>query len=136
MEEDVFRISPDFPRAKDLIAIAKDRIEIIKILPKDKVYKIIEEYYEIILELITAIMYCDGYKTLSHKSAIEYLSGKYNEVNEKQIGLIDSLRKSRHGIVYYGKMITKEFLINNEADIKKVIEILTKTAQNKVNGKD
>lgn len=54
MNEDIFKITPDKDRAKSLYDIALDRLEIIKILPKDKSYKILEEYYEIILELLTA----------------------------------------------------------------------------------
>ena len=73
MEEEIFKISKDISRAKDLFQISKERLEIIEILPKDKTYKIIEEYYEIILELMTSIMYLDGYKTLSHIKVLEYI---------------------------------------------------------------
>ena len=45
MENKIFRISKDFARAKNLLDISKERVDIIKILPKDKPYKILEEYY-------------------------------------------------------------------------------------------
>ena len=72
MEDEIFKISKDKERAKDLFEMAKERLELLKLIPKDKSYKIIEEYYEIIKELLTAIMYLDGYKTLSHIKLIEY----------------------------------------------------------------
>lgn len=76
--EDVFKISKDKTRAQDLYSMAKERLkDIIPVIPKDKSYKIIEEYYEIFVQLITSLMYSDGYKTLSHVSLIEYLSGNY-----------------------------------------------------------
>ena len=127
--EKIFKISKDFERAKDLFNISKERLEIIKILPKNRPYKILEEYYEIILGLITARMYTDGYKTLSHVSAIEYLSKNYKIISENQIRIINNIRKLRHGIVYYGKKIKQEYLINYEQEIKIIIKKLFKLVE-------
>lgn len=135
MEDEIFRISKDFARAGDLFNISKERRDIIKILPRDKPYKILEEYYEIILGLITAIMYMDGYKTLSHVSAIQYLPKNYKILSENQITIIDTMRKLRHGIVYYGKKIKEEYLINNEGEIRNIISILEKCVKDKLKHK-
>jgi|SRR3989344_8630906 len=135
MEDKIFKITKDFARALDLFNISRERIDIIKVLPRDKPYKILEEYYEIILGLITAIMYADGCKTLSHVSAIEYLSENYNMFSKNQIMIIDTMRKLRHGIVYYGKKIKEEYLINNEDDIKKIISTLNKCVKDKFSNK-
>jgi len=124
MDEEIFRISRDRDRADDLFEMAKERLELIEIIPKDKTYKIIEEFYEVIKELLTAVMYLDGYKTLSHVKLLEYFSSNYDELDEKEIKLIDRLRRLRNGILYYGRRIGKEFLINNEEDVRRIIEIL------------
>ena len=131
-DEEIFRISKDKERAKDLFIMAKERLELLELIPKDKAYKIIEEYYEIIKELLTAIMYLDGYKTLSHIKLIEYFSSNYKELNEKELKLIDTLRKFRIGIVYYGRKISQDFLINNENEIKKIVKTLLKIVEGKV----
>jgi hypothetical protein len=130
--EDIFRITPDKARAKDLFMMAKERLELIKMIPKDKAYKIIEEYYEIIKELLTAIMYLDGYKTLSHVKLIEYFSSRYALFDRKHIQLIDTLRKFRIGIVYYGRKISQDFLINNEDEIRKITRILFNIVERKL----
>ena len=132
MDEEIFKISKDKERAQDLFEMAKERLELLKLIPKDKAYKIIEEYYEIIKELLTAVMYLDGYKTLSHVKLIEYFSSRYKVLDEKQNKLIDTLRKFRIGIVYYGRKISKEFLINNEDEIKEIISILRKFVEEKI----
>jgi len=125
MEEDkIFRINKDKERAEDLIRMASERFADLSLIPRERIYRIIEEYYEIIKELLTAIMYLDGFKTLSHIKLIEYFSKTYNLLTENQIKLIDTLRKFRIGIVYYGRKISKEFLINYESEIKKIIKIL------------
>lgn len=101
-------------------------------MPRDKAYKIIEEYYEVIVQLLTALIYSDGYKTLSHVALISYLAGNYKVLNERQIELIDRLRKFRHGTVYYGKKVSGEFLMNNESEIKDIIAILIKLIGDKI----
>ncbi len=132
MDEDIFKISKDKDRAKDLFEMAKERLDLIRLIPKDKAYKIIEEYYEIIKELLTAIMYSDGYKTLSHVKLIEYFSSNYKILDDNKIKLIDTLRKFRIGIVYYGRKISKEFLINYEEVINNIVKILIPVVEKKL----
>ena len=124
MSEDIFRITKDRERAKDLFIMAKDRLGMIQTIPKDKTYKIIEEYYEILKELLTSLMYADGYKTLSHIKLIDYFSEHYGELDNFQIKLIDTLRKFRNDIVYYGKRISHNFLINHKSGIENIIKRL------------
>ncbi len=130
--DEIFRITPDRERAADLFEMAKERIELVKLIPKGMAYRIVEEYYEIAKELLTAIMYIDGHKTLSHVKLIEYFSLHYKGLDDQQLRLIDDLRKQRHGIVYYGKKVRQEFLINHEEEIKKTIKILLLIVGNKL----
>lgn len=133
MDEEIFKITPDKDRANDLFIIANERLnDIIKVLPRDKTYRILEEYYEIILELLTAVMYLDGYKTLSHKSALDYCTKNYSYLSDNQSKIIDTLRKFRHGIVYYGKKISAEYLSNNEQEIKIIIKTLNELVKKKL----
>lgn len=132
MTKKIFRITKDKERAKDLFDISKTRLEIIKILPRDKTFKIVEEYYEIIKELLTAIMYTDGYKTLSHIKLIEYFSDNYKDLAQNEIKIIDILRKFRIGIVYYGQKVSQDFIINNEDIIKRIINVLSNIVRKKI----
>ena len=91
MEDEIFRISRNPIRAKALKELALDRLDDIK--NEKKSYKIIGEYYEIIKELITALMYSNGLKTLSHKALIYYLEKNYKEFTKQEIILADDLRK-------------------------------------------
>ena len=131
--KEIFKISRDLTRARYLLDAAKDRLqEIIPLFPKNKYYKIVEEYYEIIIQLITSVMYSDGYKTLSHIGLMKYLSENFMELNKNEISTVDILRKLRHGIVYYGKQAEKEFLINHENSIKEIIQKLIEIAENRI----
>ncbi len=132
INDEVFKISKNIERAEDLFEMAKERLEILKLIPKDKTYKLVEEYYEIIKELLTAVMYADGYKTLSHIKLIEYFSLNYVELNSQEIRLINILRKFRNEILYYGKKISHDFMINYEKDIKKIIKDLFGVVKKKI----
>ncbi|MEK6873414.1 MAG: hypothetical protein AABW91_01095 [Nanoarchaeota archaeon] len=133
MSEGIFKITKDIERAEDLFQMAQERLkEIITILPKEKYYKITEEYYEILVQLMTSLMYSDGYKTLSHVALIEYVAENNKDLSPNEIKLIDTLRKFRHGTVYYGKKIGSEFLINHEDEIKVIIGKLSKIVKNKI----
>ncbi len=119
--DDIFRISKDEKRAKALKDMARDRY---KNLDFKEPYRIIEEYYEIIKELITSFMYSRGFKTLSHKSLVEFAAQNINSLSKQEINLIDELRIKRNNIVYYGEKVTLEFLKNREQAIKNIIEKL------------
>jgi len=130
--EEIFSISKDVNHARDLFEMAKERLNIvIAAIPKEVPYKFLEEYYETTLQLITAIMYSDGFKTLSHIKAIEYLN-KYQEISSKEIDILDKMRKFRHGTVYYGRKESGNFFINHEEDIKVIINKFIKITERRL----
>ena len=81
---------------------------------------------------MTVIMYLDGYKTLSHIKVLEYVSQKYNILSNNQVQTIDTLRKFRHGIVYYGKKVSNEYLINHQEEITEIIKSLDNLVESKL----
>lgn len=137
--EELVKITPDKERAKSLLSTVSVRVDAIKLLQKaDRnkfASKIIEEYYESILELITSILAVDGFKIRGdavgpHMIVVGYLRDNYKEFGEHEIQLIDDLRKKRNGIKYYGRAVRADYLENNETEIKNVIDKL-KTAISK-----
>ena len=131
MDEEIFRMSKSAARAKSLKYMAEDRLADIK--HENKPYKIVEQYYEVIKELITAIMYADGYKTLSHKSLILYLEKNYAaNFGKDEFTLMDDTRKLRNDILYYGKQVDQSFLINHEGKLKIIIFKLINLVNKKV----
>ena len=122
MNEELIKISKDERRANALIEMAKERYKTITELKAP--YRVIEEYYEIIKELLTASMYKLGYKTLSHKVLVEFSKEKIKSLTNREIELIDELRVKRNNIVYYGEKVNLEFLKSREPIIKEIIEKL------------
>ena len=93
---------------------------------------IVEGYYEIIKELITAIMSIDGYKTVSHELLIGYLVRFYKEFSSSEIYLIDQLRKTRNSIAYRGAIIRPEYLKRNKERILLSIKKLKNIVERKI----
>jgi hypothetical protein len=121
---EIFKITKDERRAGALIHMAKNRYLTLKELKEP--YRLLEEYYEIIKELITSIMYKLGFKTLSHKALIEFAKENIKILTSSDISLIDELRIKRNNIVYYGETITEKFLKEREESIRSIINKLFK----------
>ncbi|MEK6862932.1 MAG: hypothetical protein AABW57_02090 [Nanoarchaeota archaeon] len=92
----------------------------------------IETNYEIIKELITALMYLNGYKSLSHEYLISFLSKFYKDFSEYEINLIDKLRITRNKIAYEGFLVEPDSYTNKKQDIKNIIEKLKDIINNKL----
>ena len=120
---EIFKITKDEKRANALIEMAKDRY---KNMNFKEPYRMIEEYYEIIKELLTAFMYKNGWKTLSHKALLEFATENIKILSQTEISLIDELRIKRNNIVYYGEKVSLEFLKSRENTIKRIIGKLFK----------
>jgi len=122
---DLIKITPDKERARSILKMTELIEERIKGQDKIKMGAlIIADYYEILKELITAVLLTDGYKTLSHKDLIEYLEEKYKEFSSYEISFLDNLRVLRNRISYEGFFIESSYLKRNEGLLKSLAEKL------------
>ena len=130
---DLIKVTPDKERVKKILEMVKLIEERIKIQDKHKFASlIILDYYEVIKELITALLLAEGYKTLSHKNLISYLKIKYKEINSYESELIDKLRIFRNRISYEGFEIQDDYLKINEKSYMQIIKKLKVLVKTKV----
>lgn len=130
---EIIKITPDKQRAKNIlnmIALLEKRI----LLQDKKTMSslILADYYEVIKELITGVLFVDGYKTLSHKDLFEYLSTKYKDFSSSELSLLDDLRTLRNRISYEGFNAPSSYLERNEESFKDVIKKLKILLEKKV----
>ncbi len=119
--DQISKISSDLEKAKSLLQLVELREKDLKTKTEEFTTLIVEGYYELIKELITAIMSIDGYKTLSHELLVGYLAKFYKEFPASEIALIDQLRKTRNDIAYKGIIIQSEYLNRNKDNILAII---------------
>lgn len=98
----------DVELAKSLLKIATKRFNFFS-----KEYSLfgLEGIYEAIIELCHALLSLEGFKTVSHECAIEFLRGAY--LNDYEVEFLHKLRKKRHGIKYYGQILSEEVIRKN-----------------------
>lgn len=118
---------PDMEEAKALLKMAEKREEYIKAIgnPREFASLIVEGYYEIIKELITAIMSVDGYKSYSRECLITFIE-KFYGFSKDRVVLLDQLRRIRNDINYRGASVDYSYLERNQAPIKGIIIELKK----------
>ena len=105
---------------KALIDLARNRYLTINELKEP--YRLIEEYYEIIRELLTASMYNSGFK--NNNQLIEFAKENIKTLTPAEISLIEELRIKRDNLVYYGEIVNSEFLKTRKSAIDWIIEEL------------
>lgn len=122
MTMELIKITPGKERAKSIVKMASLIEERIKLQERKTMGSLIlADYYEVLKELITALLFVDGFKTLSHKDLIDYLSQNYKEFSIHELQLLDDLRVLRNRITYEGFNAPNSYLERNEKAFKQVI---------------
>jgi uncharacterized protein (UPF0332 family) len=133
-KEFIKKITPDKERIESIMEVASNRLKTAKImeaeLNEDNVSFVIEEYYEIIKELLTAFLLKEGLKSKNHQCLISYFYKKYPD-HEFEADLISQMSYLRNRLNYYGESIDMTFYEKNKENIIKIIEMLQKIIRTK-----
>jgi len=92
-------------------------------LDEKTVSLIVEDYYEIIKELLVAFLLKNGLRSSNHQCLISYFYRK-NPNYEKQAFLISQMSFFRNRLDYYGESIPLEFYNKNKEEFEKIIRII------------
>jgi uncharacterized protein (UPF0332 family) len=124
-QDDVREVKPDREMAKSILKMIEARIKALETKDrKEFASLVVEDYYEIVKEAITALMITNGYKTLSHEVLIGYLKEFFPQFPESEIRFIDNLRQIRNKIAYKGFFVSPDFLERNETRMKEIVSRL------------
>ena len=117
----------DDEKIRSLVSIATKRLSVVKSikLSKDTVSFIVEGYYEVIKELLTAYLLKNGLRSKNHQCLITYFY-KHNPQNEHETNSISQLSFYRNRLEYYGESIPTEFYEKNKKTIEEIITLLFK----------
>ena len=115
-------MTPDPAMARALAAMTDVRLRALSKVGTGPFTSIlVEQHYEAIKELITALMAANGWKTYSHEVLVGYLKHFYKEFTEAEIALVDQLRKLRNDISYRGVAVNPEYWERNKSAAAAVI---------------
>lgn len=121
------KVEIDPSKIKSIINITKARLKDItdRKIHEKNVSFVIEGYYEIIKELLIALLLSRGLRSKNHQCLITYFYKNYPEY-ESESHLIAQLSYLRNRLDYYGEVIELEFYEKNKKEIIKTIDILNK----------
>lgn len=129
----IMKIHPDKNRAEFLIRESElsleglnERINLIGINDKNA-NSIIKDCYDILMELIRAKLFFDGYSSsgnYSHEAEISYL--KKLKFFDNEVSFLNELRYFRNSVTYYGKILNKEYAEKVFIFMKKIYPKLKK----------
>lgn len=98
-------------------------------IDKETASVITRDYYEIIKELLTALLLKNGIKSDNHECLISYFKENFPDY-EYEIKIIHELKNVRNRVCYDGVFVEKEYLIKNRLEFEHIIELLVKFIKN------
>lgn len=123
---------PNKARALSIIEEVKRKkqyLEIsIKSIPKENLNAnvIIDQCYDILIEIIRAKLYIEGYNIgNSHEAEVSYL--RLLKFSESEVRFMDELRYYRNGTKYYGTILDIKYAEQTVTFMKKMYPKLLKT---------
>lgn len=120
-------IFTDTNKIKAILKAIEKREKMLAYIPEttDTISFIIENQYEILKELLVALLLTKGLKSNNHQCMISYFYKNYPEY-ESHAYLISQLCYLRNRLVYYGELIEETFHEKNKDKIKKAKEVIIK----------
>ena len=86
---------------------------------------VVEDYYEVIKELLIAYLLKNGLRSKNHQCLISYFY-RENPDYEKEAYLISQMSFFRNRLGYYGEDIPFDFYKENKNEFDRVIELILK----------
>ena len=84
---------------------------------------VVEDYYEVIKELLVAYLLKNGLRSKNHQCLISFFY-KENPNHEKEAYLISQMSFFRNRLNYYGEDIPMEFYQRNKEDFDGIIKLI------------
>jgi len=125
-KENIRKVSVDEDKIDSILKMCSARFKFVKKqeIDKETASIITENYYEIIKELLTALLLKNGLKSDNHECLISYFKKNYPNY-EYEINIIYELKNIRNRISYDGMFVDKQYLIKNMLEFEHIIKILT-----------
>jgi len=120
-------VEKDEEKIKSIIDTADNRLSFIKSneVTAKNVSFIVEGYYEIVKELLVALLLKNGLKSSNHQCLISFFYKRYTDC-EFEANLISQMSYLRNRLNYYGEKIDFDFYDKNKEEFNKIIILLKK----------
>jgi len=83
------------------------------------------DYYEVIKELLVALLLRYGMRSDNHECLISFFKNKFSNY-EYEVSMMHSLKEVRNRVSYDGIFVKKEYIQNNKMEFEHMITLLGK----------
>lgn len=120
--EHIKNLQPDKESIKSIIKMCEIRLRVTEeVKLDDQTASIIAaDYYEIIKELLTALLLKHGLKSDNHECLIAFLKNKYPQY-EYEVKAIHQLKGVRNRVSYEGIFVQKSYIDLNKLEFRHII---------------
>jgi len=121
----VKKIDVDISRARSMLEVANGRMGFLKGVGvgEKTVSFLVEGYYEVMKELLTALFFAKGLKSRNHQCLFSYFYEKFSDY-EGEARFLLRMNMIRNRLNYYGEVVDLGWYENNRLEIFRVIDIL------------
>lgn len=126
-------VDADYEKISSFVKMAKLEFNIIKNIPitSETSSKLSKDYYEIIKDLLSALLLSHGYKSSNHECLISFFKEKYPNL-DYETGIIYELKNIRNRISYDGFFVSQDYLKRNEKEFLHIISLLERLINDNV----
>ncbi len=124
-KEFIRNVEVDPEKIESMIKTAESRLNYIKTtkVSEENVSFVVEGYYEVIKEILVALLLSKGLRSKNHQCLISYFY-KFYPNYEAEVHIISQMSYLRNRLDYYGEEIDYDFYDKNKLEFEKIIKIL------------
>ena len=125
-KEHIKKVRLDKDKINSIIKVVNARLKAMSQVKVDNETATVQvtDYYEVIKELLTALLLKHGMKSDNHECLISFFKKYYNY--EYETNLMHGLKDLRNRASYEGLFIKKDYLDKNELEFRHIIGLLKK----------
>lgn len=125
MQEHIRRVEPDSERIASLAKICAARLKVVRsVVVDDETASIVAaDYYEIIKELLVALLLRNGLKSDNHECLVSFFKNKFPQY-EYEAKLVHQLKDVRNRVSYDGVFVKRAYVERNKLEFEYIISLL------------
>jgi len=131
-KEHIYSVEVDLDRVNSLLKMAHIELDIIDSIELNSLSasKIAKDYYDVMKDLLIALLLSKGLKSKNHECLLSYFAHNYNYDFELQI--LRELKFIRNRISYDGFFVDEDYVSKNKLEFKHMYELLIKLIKTEI----
>lgn len=125
LEDHIKKVNPDNEKIKSIIKMCDIRLKVLKQIKIDEetASVIASDYYEVIKELLTALLLKNHLKSDNHECLISFFKQNFPEYGY-EVKIIHQLKDIRNRVSYDGIFVKKDYIETNKLEFQHIIELI------------